>query len=67
MWVLTCKTLSGPVRTACKVCQSRLEALSAVRKFKQFAVDKTDDAEFMAGTGLVNGVEYMWSIELSGA
>lgn len=66
MWVVTCKTLSGPVSTACKICQSRLEAMSAVRKFKQFTADKTDDGEFMTGTGLVNGVEYRWSIEMSG-
>ncbi len=65
MWVLTCKTLSGPVRTACRVCQSRLEALTFVRKFKQFAADKTDDGQFMTGTGEINGVEYMWSIELA--
>ncbi len=65
MWVLTCKTLSGPVRMASKICQTRLEAMSAVRKFKQFIVDKTDDGQYIAGSGSLHGVEYMWSIELA--
>lgn len=65
MWVLTFKTLTGPVRMASKIFQTRLEAMTGARKLKQFAADKTDDAQYIAGTGTMHGIEYMWSIELA--
>jgi hypothetical protein len=65
MWVLTFKTLCGPVQTASKIFQSRLEALTGARKLKQFAAEKTNDGQYLTGTGSLHGVDYMWSIELA--
>ena len=65
MWVLTFKTLCGPVRMASKIFQTRLEALTGARKLKQFTTCKTDDGQYLTGTGWLHGVEYMWSIELA--
>lgn len=65
MWVLTFKTLCGPVRMASKIFRTRFEALTGARKLKQFAADKTDDGQYLAGTGTMHGIEYMWSIELA--
>lgn len=65
MWVLTFKTLCGPVRVASKIFRTRLEALAGARKLKQFTAGKTDDGQYLAGTGSLHGVEYMWSIELA--
>jgi hypothetical protein len=63
MWILTFKTLCGPVRMASKIFQTRLEAMAGARKLRQFTTDKTDDGQYLAGTGLMHGVEYMWSVE----
>ena len=65
MWVLTFKTLCGPVRMAIKIFRTRLEAFTGARKLKQFTADKTDDGQYLAGTGSLHGVEYVWSIELT--
>lgn len=65
MWVLTFKTLSGPVATAGKIFRTRLEALTGARKLKEFKADITGDPEYIAGTGKLHGTEYTWSIELA--
>ena len=50
---------------ASKIFRTRLEAFTGARKLKKFTADKTDDGQYIAGTGSLHGVEYVWSIELT--
>jgi len=65
MWVLTFKTLSGPVRSFSKIFCTRFEALSGARKLKDFSAQKTNDAQYIAGTGSLHGIAYTWSVEMA--
>ena len=64
MWVVTFKTVCGPVSTASRICKSRLEALRVVRKMKDFIAERIDDSEYISGKGSMHGVEYCWAIQM---
>lgn len=64
MWVVTFRSLCGPIKKASSVCSTRMEAIFKVSKLNKFRPVSIADSRHLTGTGSIHGIFYEWSVDL---
>ena len=64
MWVVTFRSLCGPIQKASSVCSTRMEAIYKISKLKKFRAVSIANLKHLTGTGSAHGIFYEWSVDL---